>query len=149
MQIANPDRRSALPVKIGRSGPKKKKLFSRAVELEPKHPGTGNGGTAPASQNKFNTSALPQYPSIVKLFLVVLVMRYICSCFSTDMKWFEHIVPCGIVGKGVTSLSREVGRLVSPAEAAPHLLTAFRTVLATDLENFTSAEVDALLASVP
>ena len=65
------------------------------------------------------------------------------------MKWFEHIVPCGIVGKGVTSLSREVGRLVSPAEAAPHLLAAFRTVLATDLENFTSAEVDALLASVP
>lgn len=41
------------------------------------------------------------------------------------MSWFGHIVPCGIVGKGVTSLSRELGRDVTVEEAAPVLLQAF------------------------
>lgn len=29
---------------------------------------------------------------------------------NTDLNYFNHIIPCGIVGKGVTSLSQEVGR---------------------------------------
>lgn len=41
------------------------------------------------------------------------------------MTWFDHIVPCGIVGKGVTSLSQELGRDVTIEEAAPVLLQAF------------------------
>ncbi|KAK7172209.1 hypothetical protein R3I93_004499 [Phoxinus phoxinus] len=44
---------------------------------------------------------------------------------NTDMSWFDNIVPCGIVGKGVTSLSRELGRDVSSEEAIPKLLEAF------------------------
>ncbi|XP_030633639.1 octanoyl-[acyl-carrier-protein]:protein N-octanoyltransferase LIPT2, mitochondrial [Chanos chanos] len=44
---------------------------------------------------------------------------------NTDMAWFNHIVPCGIVGKGVTSLSRELGRDVTIEEATPKLLEAF------------------------
>uniref|UniRef100_A0A3B1KFN2 Octanoyl-[acyl-carrier-protein]:protein N-octanoyltransferase LIPT2, mitochondrial n=1 Tax=Astyanax mexicanus TaxID=7994 RepID=A0A3B1KFN2_ASTMX len=44
---------------------------------------------------------------------------------NTDLSWFENIVPCGIVGKGVTSLSRELGRDVTTEEAAPVLLKAF------------------------
>ncbi|XP_053503097.1 putative lipoyltransferase 2, mitochondrial isoform X2 [Ictalurus furcatus] len=44
---------------------------------------------------------------------------------NTDMSWFDHIVPCGIVGKGVTSLSQELGRDVTIEEAAPVLLEAF------------------------
>uniref|UniRef100_A0A3P9HUP5 Octanoyl-[acyl-carrier-protein]:protein N-octanoyltransferase LIPT2, mitochondrial n=1 Tax=Oryzias latipes TaxID=8090 RepID=A0A3P9HUP5_ORYLA len=44
---------------------------------------------------------------------------------NTDLSWFSHIVPCGIEGKGVTSLSRELRRDVSVHEATPHLLTAF------------------------
>ncbi|XP_056118550.1 putative lipoyltransferase 2, mitochondrial [Rhinichthys klamathensis goyatoka] len=44
---------------------------------------------------------------------------------NTDMSWFDNIVPCGIVGKGVTSLSRELGRDVSTEEAVPKLLEAF------------------------
>ncbi|XP_021437497.1 putative lipoyltransferase 2, mitochondrial [Oncorhynchus mykiss] len=37
--------------------------------------------------------------------------RYITLALNcnTDMGWFENIVPCGIVGKGVTSLSQELG----------------------------------------
>lgn len=44
---------------------------------------------------------------------------------NTDLNWFENIVPCGIVGKGVTSLSRELGRDVTTEEATPVLLEAF------------------------
>ncbi|KAI8823673.1 uncharacterized protein EV422DRAFT_493905 [Fimicolochytrium jonesii] len=29
---------------------------------------------------------------------------------KTDLGWFEHIVPCGLPGKGITSLSVETGR---------------------------------------
>ncbi|KPP73828.1 putative lipoyltransferase 2, mitochondrial, partial [Scleropages formosus] len=44
---------------------------------------------------------------------------------NTEVQWFNNIVPCGIVGKGVTSLSRELGRDVTVLEATPALLQAF------------------------
>ena len=65
------------------------------------------------------------------------------------MRWFDHIVPCGIVDKGVTSLSLELGRLVAPQEAAPRLLAAFQAALAATLQEFTPDEAAALLANVP
>lgn len=43
----------------------------------------------------------------------------------TDLSWFDHIVPCGIEGKGVTSLSAELRRHASVEEVVPHLLHAF------------------------
>lgn len=42
-----------------------------------------------------------------------------------DLSWFDHIVPCGIEGKGVTSLSAELRRHASVEEVVPHLLHAF------------------------
>ncbi|XP_075932589.1 octanoyl-[acyl-carrier-protein]:protein N-octanoyltransferase LIPT2, mitochondrial isoform X2 [Anarhichas minor] len=45
---------------------------------------------------------------------------------NTDMSWFGHIVPCGIMGKGVTSLSAELQRDVCVEETVPQLLDAFR-----------------------
>ncbi|XP_029373783.1 octanoyl-[acyl-carrier-protein]:protein N-octanoyltransferase LIPT2, mitochondrial [Echeneis naucrates] len=45
---------------------------------------------------------------------------------NTDMSWFRHIIPCGIEGKGVTSLSIELQRDVSVAETIPQLLDAFK-----------------------
>ncbi|XP_053736685.1 putative lipoyltransferase 2, mitochondrial [Synchiropus splendidus] len=44
---------------------------------------------------------------------------------STELSWFRHIVPCGVEGKGVTSLSAELRRRVTVDEAVPHLLDAF------------------------
>ncbi|KAM8821597.1 octanoyl-[acyl-carrier-protein]:protein N-octanoyltransferase LIPT2, mitochondrial [Eudromia elegans] len=46
----------------------------------------------------------------------------------TDLAWFEHIVPCGLEGKGVTSLSRELGRHVPVADVLEPFLDAFREV---------------------
>ncbi|XP_071989910.1 octanoyl-[acyl-carrier-protein]:protein N-octanoyltransferase LIPT2, mitochondrial [Engystomops pustulosus] len=45
---------------------------------------------------------------------------------NTDLSWFRHIVPCGIVGKGVTSLSAELGREVTVDEIIPPFLEAFQ-----------------------
>lgn len=44
---------------------------------------------------------------------------------NTDLDWFSHIVPCGIEGKGVTSLSQELGRIVTVEETIPLLLKSF------------------------
>lgn len=44
---------------------------------------------------------------------------------NTDLKWFEHIVPCGIEGKGVTSLTRELGMQMTLHRTIPHFLRSF------------------------
>lgn len=44
---------------------------------------------------------------------------------STDLEWFSHIVPCGIEGKGVTSMSQELCRTVSPCDVLPQLINCF------------------------
>ena len=51
----------------------------------------------------------------------------------TDLAWFDHIVPCGIHGKGVTSLTRELHRVVDVAEASEHFLRAFAEVFGCTL----------------
>ncbi|KAK2507151.1 hypothetical protein MC885_002519, partial [Smutsia gigantea] len=45
---------------------------------------------------------------------------------STDLTWFEHIVPCGLVGTGVTSLSKELQRHITVNEIIPPFLEAFK-----------------------
>ncbi|XP_056139593.1 putative lipoyltransferase 2, mitochondrial [Lampris incognitus] len=52
---------------------------------------------------------------------------------NTELDWFKHIVPCGIEGKGVTSLSLELGRNVTTEETIPYLLESFRDQFDCDL----------------
>jgi lipoyl(octanoyl) transferase len=40
---------------------------------------------------------------------------------DNDMSWFDRIVPCGISDAGVTSLTNELGRAVTVADARPRL----------------------------
>ncbi len=47
---------------------------------------------------------------------------------STDLAYFDHIVPCGMPGSRVTSLSRELGRNVSVNEVAPVVVERFGAV---------------------
>ncbi len=49
-----------------------------------------------------------------------------CDC---DLSWFERIVPCGIADAGVTSLSAELGRTVTVADALPHVERQLRAHL--------------------
>nr|XP_008118896.1 PREDICTED: putative lipoyltransferase 2, mitochondrial [Anolis carolinensis] len=46
----------------------------------------------------------------------------------TDLTWFDHIVPCGLEGTEVTSLSKELQRHVSVEEALEPFLDAFQEV---------------------
>lgn len=52
-----------------------------------------------------------------------------CDC---DLTWFDRIVPCGIRDAGVTSLTSELGRPVTVAEALP-LLERHLALILTEL----------------
>ena len=49
---------------------------------------------------------------------------------DVDLGWYDRFVPCGIADAGVTSLSRELGRDVTVAEAAPYVERHLREYLA-------------------
>ncbi|XP_037728758.1 putative lipoyltransferase 2, mitochondrial [Drosophila subpulchrella] len=59
----------------------------------------------------------------------------------TDLRWFEHIVPCGIEGKGVTSLSQELDRHVPVQEASGALLSSFANVFECRLQDQAEGKV--------
>ncbi|NXP28811.1 LIP2M Octanoyltransferase, partial [Scytalopus superciliaris] len=46
----------------------------------------------------------------------------------TDLTWFDHIVPCGLEGKGVTSLSHELGRHITVDHVLEPFLDSFQEV---------------------
>lgn len=48
---------------------------------------------------------------------------------NTDLTYFDHINPCGFTDKGVTSLSKELGREISMEEIKPLLLSKLVVLL--------------------
>jgi len=53
---------------------------------------------------------------------------------STDLRYFDWIVPCGLRGKGVTSLEKLLGRPVEMQAAVEHVVEHFARVFAFDVE---------------
>ncbi len=53
---------------------------------------------------------------------------------DNDLSPFDLIIPCGITGYGVTSLSRETGREVMIRDATPAVLASFSKVFGMTLE---------------
>ncbi|XP_052785061.1 putative lipoyltransferase 2, mitochondrial [Mya arenaria] len=53
---------------------------------------------------------------------------------NTDLAWFKHIVPCGIEGKGVTSLTEELQKDVNIASTIPVFLDTFRQKFDCEIE---------------
>lgn len=53
---------------------------------------------------------------------------------NTDLNWFKHIVPCGIVGKGVTSLSEQLSDIVTVDKVLPDFLKSFSCVFECHLD---------------
>ncbi len=49
---------------------------------------------------------------------------------NTDLDYFQHIIPCGIQGKQVTSLEKELGRSVSMEEVAEKVKRNFEKIFA-------------------
>ncbi|XP_050779112.1 putative lipoyltransferase 2, mitochondrial [Gopherus flavomarginatus] len=54
----------------------------------------------------------------------------------TDLTWFDHIVPCGLEGMGVTSLSEELQRHVTVDEITEPFLDAFEEVFQCILTSY-------------
>jgi lipoyl(octanoyl) transferase len=53
---------------------------------------------------------------------------------TTDLKWFDAIVPCGLADRGVATLSQVAGREVPVAEMAGLVATRFAEVFGVALE---------------
>jgi lipoyl(octanoyl) transferase len=52
---------------------------------------------------------------------------------STNLEYFNYIVPCGIVGKGVTTLEKELGKQVEMEEVKRVLLGEFKEVFGMEM----------------
>uniref|UniRef100_A0A1I7YXT6 Octanoyl-[acyl-carrier-protein]:protein N-octanoyltransferase LIPT2, mitochondrial n=1 Tax=Steinernema glaseri TaxID=37863 RepID=A0A1I7YXT6_9BILA len=53
---------------------------------------------------------------------------------NTDLKWFDEIVPCGIEGKGVTSISKELGEDVTVKENLLPICESFAQIFEVDVD---------------
>lgn len=67
---------------------------------------------------------------------------------NVDLSWFNHIVPCGIEDKGVTSLSKELDREVHIEDVVPIFLESFSKVFNCNLTNFPREEVCDILNAI-
>ena len=54
---------------------------------------------------------------------------------NTDLSYFDYIVPCGIQGKGVTSLAQELKKQVDEQEVKDRLLKHFTEVFEAEIIN--------------
>jgi lipoate-protein ligase B len=68
---------------------------------------------------------------------------------STDLRYFDLIVPCGIAGKGVTSVERALGRAVSMNDARERLIAHFATVFGRDAGKIGREDLAEILHSAP
>lgn len=64
---------------------------------------------------------------------------------NIDLSWFDHIVPCGLIGKQVTSLTNELNRNVTVVEATSTFLSSFKRTFNCDLIDLTDDECNKFL----
>jgi lipoate-protein ligase B len=64
---------------------------------------------------------------------------------STDQRYFDLIVPCGIVGKRATSLEKLLGRNVGLAEVSPRISGQLAELLGLRLRTCAREELEAAL----
>jgi lipoyl(octanoyl) transferase len=72
---------------------------------------------------------------------------------STDLRYFDLIVPCGIAGKRATSLERALGRAVSPPDAERCLIARFGEIFERKIDSVSLSKLqnvlDGFQSSVP
>ena len=69
---------------------------------------------------------------------------------NIDLSWFNHIVPCGIHGKGVTSISECLNRNVTIHDVIPLFLQSFEKVfnIKTDQMEYVASDTEAIDAKI-
>lgn len=68
---------------------------------------------------------------------------------NTDLSYFDHIIPCGIPDKSVTSVARLLGRPVSWNDAAQAILRGFSQQFHLTLQEISPEEARGLAALAP
>ena len=53
---------------------------------------------------------------------------------NTDLSYFDHIIPCGIQGKKVTSLKKELGYTASMIEVKEKVKKNFEKIFGVEVE---------------
>ena len=51
----------------------------------------------------------------------------------TDLKYYDYIVPCGIKGKGITSINKEIKKNVSVKQVKEKLLENLKITFSANL----------------
>lgn len=64
---------------------------------------------------------------------------------NIDLTWFDHIVPCGIEGKGVTSISKQINSNISVNDVFPLFKNSFKQEFQCSLVDLSSNEVSNFL----
>ena len=71
----------------------------------------------------------------VRLMRMRITLHGFALNCTTDLSWYDAIVPCGLSDEGVTSLSELTGRRVTVTEMAPLVARRFAEVFDTRLEH--------------
>lgn len=66
---------------------------------------------------------------------------------NVDLNWFTKIVPCGIVGKGVTSLTTELNQEIKIKEVRPVLIKHFGDQFSAQMEDCSPEDLEKYLPS--
>ena len=68
---------------------------------------------------------------------------------TTDLRYFDLMVPCGIAGKHVTSLEHALGRAIPIDEVRHRIVTHFAAVFAFAIKQIASEELTKALSNTP
>lgn len=74
-----------------------------------------------------------------------VTMHGLAFNLNTDLSFFDHIVPCGISDRGVTSLKKELGRSVDESEVRAQVLDHFANRFGAALTVLEKAEARSFL----
>ena len=77
-----------------------------------------------------------------------VTMHGIAFNINTDLSFYQHIVPCGIVDRGVTSLSQELGRWCDEAQVQRRVARHFGEVFDVEPTVLNGAAAFTYLASI-
>ncbi len=66
---------------------------------------------------------------------------------NTDLRFFEHIIPCGIADRGVTTLAKELGEPVDESFARERLVAHFTSLFGTNTVQYEGRHAHHYLAT--
>ena len=68
---------------------------------------------------------------------------------NTDLKYFTYIIPCSIIDKGATSVSKLLGQKVEMQRVKEYVLRSFSEVFGVSLEEGSRIDKCLALGNIP